>query len=92
MRNIRLDSSARKKNAKFKKYRNNSSNFDLKGHLKYLQDCLNAAIEAAKEKYHHKTVTKLNNTQKHSNWSLLKVLLNSKKIPIILHCFTKIAL
>ena len=64
---------------------NNSSNIDLKCRLKYLQACLNASIEVAKEKYYHNTVSKLINTQKNSKvyWSLLKIFLNNKKIPII---------
>ena len=40
------------KDAAFKNY-NNSSNIDLKCHLKYLQACLNASIEVAKEKYQY---------------------------------------
>ena len=72
------------KNAAFRNCRNNSSNIDLKCRLKYLQACLNASVEVAKEKYHN-TVNKLINTQKNSKvyWSLLKSSLNNKKIPII---------
>ena len=72
-------------NVAFNNYRNNSSNVDLKCRLKYLQTCLNASIEVAKEKYYHNTVNKLMNTQKNSKvyWSLLKTFLNNKKIPII---------
>ena len=57
----------------------------MKCRLKYLQTCLNASIDVAKEKYHHNTVDKLMNTQKNSEvyWFLLKVLLNNKKILII---------
>ena len=69
----------------FKIYRNSATNIDLKCRLKYLQACLNASIEVAKEKYYHNTVSKLINTQKNSKvyWSLLKIFLNYKKIPII---------
>ena len=70
----------------FRNCRNNSSNIDLKCRLKYLQACLNASVEVAKEKYYHNTVNKLINTQKNSKvcWSLLKnFFLNNKKIPII---------
>ena len=61
------------------------SNVDLKCRLKYLQTCLNASIEVAKEKYYRNTVNKLMNTQKNYKvyWSLLKILLNYKKITII---------
>ena len=45
---------------------------------------MNASIEVAKEKYCHNTVNKLINTQNNSKvyWSLLKIFLNNKKIPI----------
>ena len=48
----------------FKNYRHNSSNIALKCCLKYLQTCMNASIEVAKEKYD--TLNKLMNTQKNS--------------------------
>ena len=78
-------STQEEKNVAFKNYHNNSSNIALKCRLKYLQTCLNASIEVAKEKYYHNTVNKLMNTQKNSKvyWSLLKTFLNNKKIPII---------
>ena len=46
---------------------------------------MNASIEFAKEKYYHNTVNNLMNTQKNYKvyWSLLKIFLNNKKIPII---------
>ena len=74
-----------RKNAAFKNYGINSSNIDLKCRLKYLQVCLNASIEVAKEIYYHNTVNKLINTQKNSKvyWSQLKIFLNNKEIPII---------
>ena len=52
-----------KKMLHFKNYRNSATNIDLKCRLKYLQACLNASVEVAKEKYHN-TVNKLINTQK----------------------------
>ena len=78
-------STQEEKNVAFKNYHNNSSNIALKCRLKYLQTCLNASIEVAKEKYYHNTVNKLMNTQKNSKvyWYLLKIFLNNKKIPII---------
>ena len=65
----------KKKNVAFKNYRNNNSNIALKCRLKYLQPCLNASTEAAKEKYYHNTVNKLMNTQKNSKvyWPILKI-------------------
>ena len=73
-----------RKNAAFRNYYNEKSNIDLKCHLKYLEDCLNPSIEVA-EKYFHNTVNKLINTHKNFKvyWSLLKIFLNNKKIPII---------
>ena len=55
----------------------------LKSRVKYLQACLNASTEVAKEK--HNTLNKLVNTQKNCEvyWSLLKIFLNNKKIPFI---------
>ena len=83
--NKKIKALIQEKNVAFKNYRNNSSNIALKCRLKYLQTCLNASIEVAKEKYYHNTVNKLMNTQKNSKvyWYLLKIFLNNKKIPII---------
>ena len=57
----------------------------MKCRLKDLQTCLNASIEVAKEKYCHNTVNKLMNIQKSCKvyWSLLKIFLNNKKIPVM---------
>ena len=83
--NKKIKAIIQEKNVAFKNYRNNSGIIDLKCRLKYLQTCLNASIEVAKEKYCHNTVNKLMNTQKNykSYWSLLKIFLNNMKIPII---------
>ena len=83
--NKKIRALIQEKNVAFKNYRNNSSNIALKCRLKYLQTCLNASIEVAKEKYYHNTVNKLMNTQKNSKvyWYSLKIFLNNKKIPII---------
>ena len=83
--NKKIRALIQEKNVAFKNYRNNRGNIDLKCRLKYLQTCLNASIEVAKEKYYHNTVNKLMNTQKNSKvyWYLLKIFLNNKKIPII---------
>ena len=66
--------------------------------LKYLQACLNASTEVAKEKYYHNTANKLTNTQKNSKvyWSLLKIFLNNKKKPtipttVLRKCFTTVS-
>ena len=83
--NKKIRALIQEKNVAFKNYRNNRGNIDLKCRLKYLQTCLNASIEVAKEKYYHNTVNKLMNTQKNykAYWSLLKIFLNNMKIPII---------
>ena len=47
------------KNVAFKNYCNNSSNTDLKCHLKYLQTSLNVSIKVTKEKYHIKNHTNI---------------------------------
>ena len=62
--NKKIRALIQEKNVAFKNYRNNKGNIDLKCRLKYLQTCLNASIEVAKEKYYHNTVNKLMNTQK----------------------------
>ena len=83
--NKKIRALIQEKNVAFKNCRNNSSDVDLTCRLKFLQACLNASVEAVKEKYYHNTVNKLINTQKKSKvyWSLLKIFLNNKKIPII---------
>ena len=83
--NKKIRALIQEKNVAFKNYRNNKGNIDLKCRLKYLQTCLNASIEVAKEKYYHNTVNKVMNTQKNykAYWSLLKIFLNNMKIPII---------
>ena len=69
----------------FKNDRNNSSNIALKCRLKYLQACLNASIEFAKEKYHY-AVNKVKNSKVYL--SLLKMFL--RKHLLYLHYFMKI--
>ena len=57
----------------------------MKARLRSLQVCLNNSIECAKEKFYNKIANKLNDTQKNAKayWSLIKMLLNNKKIPLI---------
>ena len=54
--NKKIRALIQEENVAFKNYCNNSSNIDLKCHLKYLQICLDESIEVAKEKYYHNTV------------------------------------
>ena len=53
--------------------------------LKFLQERLSTIIESSKERYYARIANRLNNTQKSSKtyWSLLKIFLNNKKIPLI---------
>ena len=57
----------------------------LKNCLRNLQVRLNSLTEWAKEKFYNKTVNKLNGTQENAKayWSLIKMFLNNKKIPLI---------
>ena len=57
----------------------------MKTRLRSLQVRLNNSIECAKEKFYNKIANKLNDTQKNAKayWSLIKMLLNNKKIPLI---------
>ena len=82
--NKKIRAFIQEKNVAYKTYRDNSGNIALKCRLKYLQTCLNDFIEVAKEKYHNR-INKLINTQKNFKvyWSLLKIFLNNKNIPII---------
>ena len=55
----------------------------MKGRLKYFQACINASVEAAKGIYYLKTVSQIIFIKLlKAYWSLLKVVLNDKKIPI----------
>ena len=74
-----------KKNNAFKVYRNNSSNIVLKTRLRSLQVRLNNSIECAKETFYNKIAKKFNDTQKNTKayWSLIKMLLNNKKIDLV---------
>ena len=53
--------------------------------LQFLQECLSTSIESSKEMHYARIANRLNNTQKSTKtyWSLLKIFLNNKKIPLI---------
>ena len=72
------------KNAIYKKliYHNDSH---LKLHLRYFQDLLHTKIEQVKRKYFENISLKLSNKNLNPKkyWSLLKIILNAKKIPWI---------
>ena len=60
-------------------------NIEITACLNNLNDHLPLLINTAKQNYYSKIVEKLQNTQRSSKayWSLLKIFLNNKKIPII---------
>ena len=62
--------------------------------LQFLQERLRTSIESSKERYYARIANGLNNAQKSSKtyWSLLKIFLNNKKIPLYHRYFTKIVL
>ena len=53
--------------------------------LIFLQEHLSSSIESSTERYYARIANKINNTQKSRKiyWSLLKIFLNSRKIPVI---------
>ena len=68
----------------FNSFRKNSDNSELKRHLVSLQERVKGSTESSKQNYYYRIANKLNNTQKNpkSYWSLLKIVLNNKKIPL----------
>ena len=83
--NNRIKTLIKEKNATYKIFRHNKDNPDLIYRLKFLQERLSTSIESSKERYYARIANRLNNTQKSSKtyWSLLKIFLNNKKIPLI---------
>ena len=53
--------------------------------LQFLQERLSTSIESSKERYYARIANRLSNIQKSTKtyWSLLKIFLNNKKIPLI---------
>ena len=82
--NKKIRTSIKEKNTAFNRCRNNSSNLELKRHLKFLQENSNTSTES-----YNRIANKLSNTQKNSRnyWSLMKIFLNNKKIPLIPHLY-----
>ena len=66
-------------------FQKNRKNVEIITCLNNLNDRLAVLINTAKRNYYSNIVKKLQNTQRSSNayWSLLKIFLNNKKIPII---------
>ena len=73
------------KNVTSKIFRHNKDNSDLIYRLKFLQERLSTSIVTSKERYYARMANRFNNTQKSSKtyWSLSKIFLNNKKIPLI---------
>ena len=73
------------KNAASNSFGNNNGNSELKLLLVNLQEPVKDSIESSKKKYYYRIANKLINNQKNSKsyWSLLKMFLNNKKIPLI---------
>ena len=76
---------SKEKNTAFSRYYNNSSDLELKRHLKFLQENLNTSIESSKQRYYSRMAYQLYNTQRNSRsyWSLMKIFLSNKEITLI---------
>ena len=83
--NNRIKTLIQQKNATYKIYRHNKDNPDLIYRLQFLQERLSTSIQSSKERYYARIANRLSNTQKSTKtyWSLLKIFLNNKKIPLI---------
>ena len=83
--NSRIKSFLHGKNKIFKNYRKNKTNLQLLNKLNFAQEQLNGLITISKNNDYERMVKKLNNLQRNSKayWSLLRCLLNNKKIPLI---------
>ena len=75
----------KEKNTAFSRYYNNSSDLELKRYLKFFQENLNTSIESSKQRYYSQMAYQLYNTQRNSRsyWSLMKIFLSNKEIPLI---------
>ena len=72
---------SKEKNTAFSRYYNNSSDLELKRHLKFLQENLNTSIESSKQRYYSRMVYQLYNMQRNSRsyWSLMKIFLSNNR-------------
>ena len=82
--NNRIKTLIQEKNATYKIFRHNKDNPDLIYRLKFLQERLSTSIKSSKERHYAMMANRLKNTQKSSKtyWSLLKIFLNNKQIPL----------
>ena len=83
--NKKMRKLSKEKNTAFSRYYNNSSDLELKRHLKFLQENLNTSIESSKQRYYSRMAYQLYNTQRNSRsyWSLMKIFLSNKEITLI---------
>ena len=83
--NSKIKSLIQEKNNAYQLSRNNKTNACFRNRLNFLQDGLKNLIEMSKQKHSSGIASKLTMTRKRSKtyWSLLKLFLNNKKIPII---------
>ena len=83
--NNKMRKLSKEKNTAFSRYYNNSSDLELKRHLKFLQENLNTSIESSKQRYYSRMAYQLYNMQRNSRsyWSLMKIFLSNKEIPLI---------
>ena len=70
-------------------YRKKSNNIQLRNNLRSLQQRLRDLIDDSKQKYFLRLSQKLTTIQKNTKayWTLLKIFLNNRKIPVILPLF-----
>ena len=83
--NNRIKTLIQEKNAAYEIYRHIKDNPDLIYRLQFLQERLSTSIESSEERYYARIANRLSNTQKSTKtyWSLSKIFLNNKKIPLI---------
>ena len=83
--NSKIKHLIQEKNNAYQLCRNNKVNACFRNRLNFLQDSLKNLIEMSKQKYYSRIANKLTMTRKSpkTSWSLLKLFLNNKKIPII---------
>ena len=81
----RIKSLLQDKNKLYKDFRRSNTNAQLLNKLNHLQEQLNFLINRSKQYYYARMTKKLTNVSKNCKayWSLLRRLLNNKKIPLI---------
>ena len=82
--NTAIKSLIQEKKDTFNKYCKSKNNIQLLQHLRLLQEKLNLFIRLSRQNYYSSMSTKLTkfHTSSKAYWSLLKTILNNKKIPL----------